>query len=280
MTDHTFGPLAVVGGGNMAQAIVRGGLDAGVLRAEGLIVCEPDSAKREFFEALGIRTTTDHGQAVKSRWPMLLAVKPQSFTELASQLAPHIGDGPYLAISILAGTPSARVHRALGVQGRVVRVMPNTPVTIRCGASAIAPGPSATAEDMSRTQRLFDSVGVTFRIDESLMNSATALIGSGPAYLFYLAEAMIRAGTEIGFDAATASAMTRATLDGASRLLAESGNATPEQLRQSVTSKGGTTAAATDVLDSSGLLGTIRRAIVAARDRGDVLAQIAESPGT
>ncbi len=283
MTDQPFGPLAVLGGGNMAQAIVRGGLDAGVLSQVSLLVCEPDAAKRAIFDRWGIRTTTLHSEAVENRWPMLLAVKPQSLAELASQIAPHLGDHAYLAISILAGTPAASVHRALGARGtgrigRIVRVMPNTPVKIRCGASAIAPGPGATDEDVARTRRLFDSVGATFRIDESMMNSATALIGSGPAYLFYLAEAMIRAGIEIGFDAATASAMTRATLEGASRLLTASPASSPEQLRQAVTSKGGTTAAATDVLDHSEVAAAFRRAIFAARDRGETLAQIAGNP--
>lgn len=274
MIQHPFGPLAVMGGGAMAEAIIRGGLAAGVLAAAQIIVCEPKPERRAVFEALGIRTTTRHSDAVAADRPLLLAVKPQSFDELALQLRPHLDRHPCLAVSILAGTGASRIHHALGESGRVVRAMPNTAARLRASTTAIARGPSATDHDLALTERLFSAIGITVTIEESLMDAATAIAGSGPAYVFYLAQAMLDAAAEIGFDSPTASRLVRGTIAGAGQLLCTDRDTPPEVLRAAVTSKGGTTAAAVAVLDQAGVLQAFRQAIIAARDRGRELAQL------
>src|SRR5690606_13250813 len=154
----------------------------------------------------------------------------------------------------------------------VVRAMPNLPARIRQGATAICLGDGAAPGDDDFALALFRGIGpLVLRIDESLMDAFTAVAGSGPAYLFYLAEAMTRAATELGFDAPAAREIVKATLAGSASLLAQSSES-PADLRAAVTSKGGTTEAATTVLDNAGVMNAIVRAITAARDRGRELA--------
>lgn len=264
-----------MGGGAMAEAIIRGGLASGVLSASQTIVCEPRPERREFFESLRVRTTADHRDAAAMHWPLLLAVKPQSLGELASQLRPHLDQQPYLAISILAGAAASSIRSALGPSGRVIRAMPNTAARLRASTTAIARGPGATDHDAVLAERLFASIGATVTIDERLMDAATAIAGSGPAYVFYLAEAMLAAAADIGFDARTADRLVRGTVAGAGQLLLADADTPPEALRAAVTSKGGTTAAAIAVLDRDEVLKSVRQAIIAARDRGRELAQLA-----
>ena len=160
------------------------------------------------------------------------------------------------------------VRSALGGRARVIRVMPNTPAQLRRGVSAIAIGEGASEDDAQFAVALFESVGEVVRVDESMIDAFTALAGSGPAYVFYLAEAMMRAGVEIGFDEATADRIVRGTIAGSAALLSDSTDRKPIDLRAAVTSKGGTTFAATQSLDASGAMDAIVRAIIAARDRG------------
>lgn len=280
--------LAVIGGGNMARAIVRGALDAGIVAPGGVVVVEPDAAKRGVFSGWGIATTDRHGEALArlkagagggGECPIvLLAVKPQMLAEVGAQLRPHWPGASCTAVSILAGTATGSVAAALGlgsvggVGGAVVRAMPNTAASVRQSITAIAPGMGATADDLAGAERLFGALGPTVRIDESLMDAFTALAGSGPAYVFYLAEAMVRAGVSMGFDQAVAEGIVRQTIAGAGTLMRQPGAAAPADLRAAVTSKGGTTQAAVDVLDGRAVMRAVIDAVVRARDRGRELA--------
>ena len=136
------------------------------------------------------------------------------------------------------------------------------------GVTAICPGTGASAEDLDFTERLFRAVGQTLPLPEDLMDAYTALAGSGPAYVYYLAEAMHHAGLRMGFDERTADRVVRAVIEGAAGLLASEADRTPAELRAAVTSRGGTTAAATTLLDDRGVASAIVDAVVAARDRG------------
>ncbi len=232
---------------------------------------------------------------------VLLAVKPQMLDEVGEQLRPHLSAMPRVVISILAGMPTAKITAALadlggpplrgghGIDGvkqetaaerrttqsiPVIRVMPNTPARLRKSMTAISYGASANAAHGSLAYDLFASIGEVVKIDESLMDGFTALSGSGPAYIFYLAEAMMRAAQEVGFDRITADRVVRQTIAGASGLLMDS-HEPPETLRAAVTSKGGTTEAAVEELERShggGVMDAVVRAIVAGRDRGRELA--------
>jgi len=273
-------PLAFIGCGNMGSALIRGGIDAGVLEPRMVVAADPDPAKREEIERLGVRSFPDAGGALdwvgkNERAPgdgqVVLAVKPQVLDRAAAELRPAMLCRRVI-ISILAGTPSAKVRRAISGRAAVVRVMPNTPAAIGRGMSAVCAGDGAGQSDAGVGETLLGAVGDVVRIDEELMDAFTAVVGSGPAYVFYLAEAMVKAAEEVGFDAETAVRIVRQTVAGSGELLATSGDA-PAALRDAVTSKGGTTAAATAVLDDERVMDAIARAIVAARDRGRELAQ-------
>lgn len=271
-------PLAVIGGGAMAQAIVRGGLDAGTLHADDLIVLEPQPNRRAILESWKVRATATPADlgAFLARAPdpgtILLAIKPQSLAEVRAQCA-GIWDGRRrVVISILAGGESGRVREAFGPWAAVVRAMPNTAARVGRSTTAIALGAGASPGDEALAVRVFESIGVVIPIAEHLMDAFTAVAGSGPAYLYLLAEAMVRAAEACGMSAAQADAAVRGTLDGAATLLSRSAEA-PAALRAAVTSKGGTTEAALAVLDEAGVADAVVRAIVAARDRGAALAR-------
>ncbi|MBL0927008.1 MAG: pyrroline-5-carboxylate reductase [Phycisphaerales bacterium] len=274
----------VFGGGSMGSALVLGGIRSGRTAGSGWLVVEPDQAKHASFVAQRVECVRSVAEAARrgaSGDVWLLAVKPQALAGLVAEIAGAGMDCGRLVISILAGTPTARLESLLGPGARVIRAMPNTPAQIGKGITAIALGRLATDEDAAAAIRLFEAVGgvgggqaaggVVGPIDESLMDAFTAVAGSGPAYVFYLAEAMTEAARALGFDDATAERVVRATIVGAAGLF-EGTDAHPGALRAAVTSKGGTTEAACRVLDSAGVQEVFVRALTAARDRGRELA--------
>jgi pyrroline-5-carboxylate reductase len=263
--------LAVIGGGVMAGAILDGARASGRL-PERVCVAEPDAARRGRFPK-AVETAPEAIRWLEEAEPapgagvVLLAVKPQSFGAVAAELEP-VGVGERLVISILAGTTGTRIRQGLGGACRVVRVMPNTPAQIGMGATAVARSAGATDADAALVRELFRGVGETVvALDESLMDAFTAVAGSGPAYLYLLAEAMEGAAVATGLPAAHARSLVVATLAGAAELLRRSG-ADPRELRERVTSKGGTTAEAMAVFERAGFGEIVSRAIIAARDRG------------
>ncbi len=271
--------LVIIGGGNMARAIARGAIDARVVHASDVVVCEPDEAKRREFEKWGVRATASHTEALQSlgaEGQVLLAVKPQMLGMVAEQVRGHwpVRDAGVVVISVLAGAPTTKIREALGNGVRVVRAMPNLAASIRQSATALCVGAGASAGDEDFAAKLCTGIGqLVVRIDESLMDAFTAVAASGPAYVFYLAEAMMKAAVELGFDAGTADRVVRETIVGAAALMAESFEA-PGALRAAVTSKGGTTEAAARVLDGRGVMEAIVAALTAARDRGAELSKV------
>ena len=265
--------IGVVGGGNMAGAIIRGCLDSGRFPPAAWAVAEPNPERRARVAALGVDTAesaADLVAALDPQAPLLLAVKPQSLDDVARDLAGAAAGR--VVISILAGTPSSRIRAALGAGDvRVVRVMPNVPAQVGRGTSAISSGAGARPGDDALAHEIFSAIGTVVRIDESLMDAFTAVAGSGPAYLFLLAEGMVEGAQRVGFDAEPAETIVRSVLSGSSLLL-EASDQSASDLRRTVTSKGGTTEAALEVLEGAGLADSVARAIVAARDRGISLA--------
>jgi len=260
--------LAVIGGGNMAGAILLGAFHAGAIDPGRVALAEPDESKRRIFAERRVRCV---GSAVELRESMtdetalLLAVKPQVFPDVAREL----GDvGERVVITIMAGVTSGAIRDALGGSARVVRTMPNTPAQVGQGVTAIAPGAGAREGDEALARKVLGSVGDVVSIEESMMDAFTAVAGSGPAYVFALAEAMERGARAVGFDEATADRIVRGTVSGAAGLLAERSEESAAELRAAVTSKGGTTAAAIGALEGGAFFELVERAIVAARDRG------------
>ncbi len=256
--------LAVAGFGNMGGAIVRGMLAAGRVQPRDVVAFDPDAGCSAEAGRLGLRVASS-AATLSEASVLLIAVKPQRYVELARQLGPL--PRPTLVISVMAGITMHAIDGTLGPNARVARVMPNTPSRIGAGMSTVAFGESCTAADRDAVTAMFETIGLVHRIDESLMDAATAVCGSGPAYIFHLAEHMMRGAREAGFDAATADLLVRQTIHGAAELLRQSSD-DPEALRRAVTSPAGTTAAALAVLDAAGAGEAMIRAIVAARDRG------------
>jgi pyrroline-5-carboxylate reductase len=276
-------PLAVIGGGNMAKAILTRAKDQGLLDA-GFVVADPNPEQRRAFPCavesaaeavkwlIGCEPTPGTGR-------IMLAIKPQVLPEVARELAPIIATDIWgqsrPVISILAGATIETIEKAFVGKARVVRVMPNTPALIGRGMTAISPAADAAETDRAFTRTLFEAVGKVIEIDEPQMDAFTALGGSGPAYVFLLAQAMAAAGQRAGLDHADALLTARETIAGAGLLLAKSDDL-PETLKKRVTSKGGTTAAALAVLEGANFTDLIEAAILAARDRGAELARMAE----
>ena len=267
----------MIGGGNMARAIYAGGFESGALDADRVVVADPDPAKRERFAhavptAMEAIERLEEIEGASGRGVVLLAIKPQALAGLGEELGGRLSDSGRAVLTILAGTPSGKVQRTLGPGLRVVRVMPNTPVSIGLGMSAVAAGDGAGEEDAAFAERLFAAIGDVVRIGEPQMDAFTAVAGSGPAYVFYLAEAMAAAAARMGFEQQTAERIVRQTIAGAVGLMERSGEE-PGALRRAVTSPGGTTAAAIEVMESSGMLETVVEALRAAKARGAELAR-------
>jgi pyrroline-5-carboxylate reductase len=282
--------LAIIGGGTMAQAILRGAFDAKLLAPFEVAVVDPDPAKRALFGGWGVAALSNIREACdrlsrrvetdeRTRdGQVLLAVKPQSLAEVAAELGPILAQTSRTVISILAGTPIAKLRASLnGPALPVVRVMPNTPAQLRKAMTAVSIAPDTPPACAELARDLFMSLGEVITIREELMDAFTALAGSGPAYVFHLAEAMLHAATSMGFDRITADRVVRQTILGSACLL-ETSNQPPGVLREQVTSKGGVTAAALASMNSGLSAGesvydAIARAILAGRDRAAELAR-------
>jgi pyrroline-5-carboxylate reductase len=267
--DHRALRIGFIGGGNMAQAIVAGLVRSG--HAPGLLqVAEPDAAPRERIRAIdpAIGLTTDNRAVAVASELLVLAVKPQVLPAVLAELG-SVGRPPdQLVLSVAAGATIAAIGAGLGGAPAIVRVMPNQPALIGAGMSVLVTDATTPAAVRARAEYVARCTGEALWVDdEGLMDAVTAVSGSGPAYFYLLIEAMESTARELGLPADAARAMVRQTALGAAQSAALP-DADAAALRASVTSPGGTTAAALAVMDAAGLRDTLRRAIVAARDRG------------
>lgn len=258
----------MLGFGAMGSALVEGALRANLIEPSAILVIDPDDSARSRAERIGCRTASDPSYAIGIE-RCALAVKPQNFPDLAQQLGTLAT--PTLVLSIMAGVSIARITEALGPQTRTVRCMPNIAAKTGLAATTYQCAPECTVEDRDFALRLIGSLGIAIEIPEGLFDAATALNGSGPAYLFLLAESMTESAIRMGFDKFTAERIVRQTLLGSATLMARSGM-TPADLRAAVTSRGGTTSAALAVLDAHGFRAMVNEALRASRDRGRDLA--------
>lgn len=257
--------VVFIGAGNMAEAIVGGMVEAEFCAPEKIVLTDIRPERLADLESeLGVSTSTDNS-VVKNAEIVVLAVKPQVMGEVLKGIAPVLRKET-LVISIAAGITAAKIEDALGEGTRVVRVMPNTPALIGKGASGIAAGALADEADLEVTEAILGCVGLTVRVKESELDAVTALSGSGPAYVFYLLESMLAAADEMGLEKETARTLALQTVEGAARLMKDSGEEAAE-LRAKVTSKGGTTHAAISSMEEFGVKSAIITALKAARDR-------------
>lgn len=257
--------IAVLGGGVMGETVASGLLERMPDRPSVVVVEKRRERAEELQATLGV-DIADAATAVRTADVVVLVVKPQDLLALLDEVGSAINPDA-LVLSIAAGITTAAIEARVPSTVQVVRAMPNTPARIGKGATGLSAGSSCSREGMDLAHMLMETVGMVVEVPETLQDAVTAVSGSGPAYLFYLAEAMQGAAEELGLDSDTARDLVVATLDGAASLLADSDESARE-LRAKVTSPNGTTAAATASFDASGLPAVIAAGMTAARDRG------------
>jgi pyrroline-5-carboxylate reductase len=269
MTDS----IAVLGAGKIGEALLSGLLTGG-RRVDELMFTErhPERAG-ELTKLYGVRAV-DVATAAKEAAVVVVAVKPQDIEPLLDELAPH-ADRDTLVVSLCAGLPTSLYERRLADGVPVVRVMPNTPMVVGEAMSAISPGRHATNDHLAIVEELLSVVGMVVRVPESQQDAVTALSGSGPAYFFYLVEAMIDAGILLGLPRAVAEKLIIQSAVGAAAMLARTGEH-PVILREAVTSPAGTTIMAIRELEKHGVRAALLAAIEAARDRSQELGKAHE----
>lgn len=258
MTEHRG--LQIVGGGRMGEALLGGLLAAG-RPAGSLAVVEMSAARREALA--GAHPGVTVAEAPVTAPDAVLAVKPGDVAAAAAALA---GAGAERVLSVAAGVTTEAIEAAAGGRLRVVRAMPNTPSLIGAGAAAISAGSAAGEEDLAWAEAVLGAVGVVVRVPERQLDAVTGLSGSGPAYVFLVAEALAEAGVLNGLPRETAETLAFQTLLGSARLLAE-GDAGPAELRAAVTSPGGTTAAGLGELERHAVRAAFLDAVTAATAR-------------
>jgi len=256
--------LAIFGGGKLGEALVSG-LLRGPRTVEDVVVCERHLDRAAYLtETFGVPAVTS-AEATRRSAVLLIAVKPQDIAALLDDLAPNVRP-EHTVVSVAAGIPTARIERALPAGTPVVRVMPNTPALVDQAMSAISAGRHAGPEHLAVAETILASVGKVVRVPEEYQDAVTALSGSGPAYFFFLVEAMIDAGILLGLPRTLAADLIVQTALGAATMLRDSGEH-PVQLREAVTSPGGTTISAIRELERHGVRAALIDAIEAARDR-------------
>ncbi|WP_024286837.1 pyrroline-5-carboxylate reductase [Cellulomonas sp. KRMCY2] len=266
----TYGRVAVLGGGVMGEAIVAAVLRAGVA-IDDLAVSERFATRaNELGERYGVRAADGNAKVAASADVVVIALKPNDVAGALAEISPALRPGA-IVVSVAAGLPISFYETRLPAGVPVVRVMPNTPAVIGEGAAAISGGTSATPEHLDRVQALLAGTGLVIQVAEHDLDAVTAISGSGPAYVFYLVDALAEAGVLLGLTRAQALQLATATFRGSALLLAASGEH-PVVLRERVSSPGGTTVAALRELDAHGVRAAVLAAAEAARDRSRELA--------
>ena len=266
--------IAFVGGGNMAEALIKGLVSVGS-RAPAIAIAEPRAARRrELASRYGVRATASNLEAIERATLVVLAVKPQTMSDVLAEIAPGMGRDKLL-VSIAAGVSIATLEKKLGRGVRVIRVMPNTPCLVGKGMSVLARGRSATARDLARARKIFESVGkAEIAKHEAWLDAVTGLSGSGPAYVYRFAEALIDSGVREGLPDALVRTLVYQTLAGAAEMLLATGKS-PRELREAVSSPGGTTLAGLARMDRGGLSRVVGAGVAAATARSKELARAA-----
>lgn len=262
--------IAVIGAGKMGEALISGLLKAGASPDDVLITERYEARAQQLTQRYGVKAVSN-AEAARLADTLVVAVKPQDMDALLAELSTSVNPDR-LIVTIAAGVPTSTIERRLVEGVPVVRVMPNTPALVGEAMSAVAAGSHAKEEHLQRAEDIFRPVGKVIRLPESQLDAVTAISGSGPAYVFYLVEAMTDAGILLGLPRAIAHDLIVQTVVGAGAMLRDSGEH-PVTLREAVTSPAGTTIAAIRELENHGVRAAFLAALEAARDRSRELAQ-------
>jgi pyrroline-5-carboxylate reductase len=254
--------VAFLGAGNMGEALIKGLTQGGLVPAGSISAADPRAEHLgQIAKRYGIQAVADNAALVTGADVVILAVKPQIMAAVLKEVAPVVDDGKLL-ISIAAGVATKKLREHLGKAARLIRVMPNTPALVLEGITAIARAEGLKPGDLEAAQELFGAVGRVVVLDESAMDAVTGLSGSGPAYVAIGIEALADGGVKMGLDRATATLLAAQTVLGSARLILETG-VHPAQLKDMVSSPGGTTIAGIAALEDGGF----RRALIQAVER-------------
>ncbi|MFZ5797577.1 MAG: pyrroline-5-carboxylate reductase [Thermodesulfobacteriota bacterium] len=258
--------IGFIGGGQMAEALIKGIQSAGLASPEQIMVVEPDSPRCDYLRKnYAVRIAPDSTALAAGSRILILAVKPQIMDKVLAQYRGSV-TGNHLVISIAAGITIDALSAGLGDEVRIIRVMPNTPALVLAGASALAPNTRVTAEDLVAAKAIFSAIGTCVEVSEPLLDAVTGLSGSGPGYVFAFIEAMVDGGVLAGLPRPIAEQLVLQTVLGTAKLALESGEH-PAVLRGRVTSPGGTTITGLRVLEESGFRGAVMAAVQAATER-------------
>lgn len=262
--------IAFIGGGNMAEAIIRGLLreDVGV----GICVAEISPKRRDELTAKfpNVRVVADAAEAAEWGEVVILAIKPQQ-ADGGLDMIERVVTPKKVVISIMAGIPSSKIEANLAPGCRVIRAMPNTPALIGAGATAVSAGRKATGDDLDLARQIFAMIGTAVTVEEKLIDAVTGLSGSGPAYVFTFIEALADAGVKNGLPRDVAAQLAAQTVLGSARMVVETGEH-PTLLKEKVTSPGGTTIAGLHSLETGSFRGVVMNAVDAATSRSKELA--------
>ncbi len=262
--------IGFVGGGNMGEALIRGLLAASLFTADRISAFDVSASRIEYLtKEYGIRSSESLGALADSSRIILLAVKPQVIAPVLSQLRTHI-TREKLVLSIVAGVPLGRLEGEFPAGVPVIRVMPNTPALVQEGASALSRGKAVSSEQMEMGLAMFRAVGKAVEVEEKWMDIVTGLSGSAPAYVLLMIEAMIDAGVLMGLPRPLARTLVVQTFLGTSTMLDKTGKH-PAELKDMITSPGGTTIAGLRMLENKAVRGAIFEAVAAATKRSEEL---------
>jgi pyrroline-5-carboxylate reductase len=264
--------IAILGAGKIGEALVAGLISSGWSSQDDIVVTARRPERLEELNTrYGVEATLSNVEAVQGADLVVIAVKPQDIEELLAEIG-HRLTGSQTVISIAAAIPTALIERHLSDAVPVVRAMPNTPATVHEGMAGIAPGSHAGEEHLRKAEELLAHVGRTVRVSEPYMDAVTAVSGSGPAYFALLAESMIEAGILLGLSREISTELVVQTMLGTAKLLRDE-KMHPVELRETVTSPGGTTIAAIRELEQAGVRAAFLNAIQAAMERSKELAE-------
>ncbi len=263
--------LGIIGGGVMGEALLSRLLAQQLYRPEDVLISEPQAHRRDFLaREYGVGVTVENRAAAAASEVLLLAIKPQVFEAVATELAKDNSNRQKeeplpVIVSILAGVSLSQLEAAFGHQP-VIRVMPNTPATVGAGITAIAPGSTVNNNQLAQVRVIFQTVGEVVEVQEGLMDAVTGLSGSGPAYVAMMIEALADGGVAAGLPRAIASKLALSTVLGTAQLLQDT-ELHPAQLKDRVTSPGGTTIAGVAQLERCGFRSAVIEAVLAAKER-------------
>ena len=268
--------LGFVGGGQMAEAIIKGLLSSGLTEAPQVFVSEPLAARREYLQKTfpGLHLLSDNRELVRQTELVVLAVKPQVMRQVLEEIAPEVKE-KHLIISIAAGIPLSFLERYLPVEARVIRVMPNTPALVLAGISAYTGGKNVSTADLELAQEFLSALGEALELPESLFDAVTGLSGSGPAFVALFLEALIDGGVKMGLPRPIAEKLALETVLGTAKLMKET-QKDPYALKAMVTSPGGTTICGVKALMEKGLHAAVMEAVEQATKRSAELSRLVE----